>query len=403
MDKRRILILTADSGFGHRSAANAVAAALKQRKESECEVSIINPIEDRRAPFFLRDSAADYDRVVRKAPELYRFGYDLSDNEIPSFLIERVVTVSMYEIMRDLVRKSQPDAIVVTYPLYQAPLAALFTINQACIPMISVVTDLVNVHRIWFSPDVELCLVPTQAVHSLALEYGLPQDKIRITGIPVSPVFAQQGKDKAAVRQALGWDPDRITFLAVGSRRVGHLLEMLNVINHFGAPIQIVVVAGKDEELYRQLKDIDWHIPAHIYDFVENMPELMQASDAVICKAGGLIVTEALACGLPILLVDVIPGQEEGNRDYVLESSVGLMLETPLEMLETLAHWLADGGAEMKEYAQNSAQVGRPNSAVEAADLIWQKAQQGTHQHTRLNRTSLIEMLTNHRVSWRDS
>lgn len=189
--KKKILVLTADSGFGHRSAANAVSAALREKHGDECDVDILNPLEDRRAPIFLRDSAADYDRLIRNAPDLYRFGYNASDNEIPNFLIEGLMTVSLYEIMRDMVRDLNPDAIVTTYPMYQAPLNSYFTINRYRVPLITVVTDLVTVHRIWFSPNVELCLVPTTEVKKLALGNGMAASKLHITGIPVSPAYAE--------------------------------------------------------------------------------------------------------------------------------------------------------------------------------------------------------------------
>ncbi len=340
--KKKILILTADSGFGHRSAANAIAAALKEKHGDECEATILNPLKDRRAPIFLRDSAADYDRLIRNAPDLYRFGYNASDNEIPNFLIESLMTVSLYEIMRDLVRDLNPDAIVTTYPMYQAPLNSYFTINRYHVPLITVVTDLVTVHRMWFMPHVELCLVPTTEVKKLALSNGMAASKIHITGIPVSPAYATNRKSKAEIRKELGWDQSLPTFLAVGSRRADRLLEALNVLNHFGVPLQVAALAGKDEKLHAKLKSMDWHIPAHIYGLANNMSDLMLASDAVICKAGGLIVTESLASGMPMLLIDVIPGQEEGNRDYVVQNGAGVLAETPMQMLETVAHWMAD-------------------------------------------------------------
>ncbi|MRR31013.1 hypothetical protein EG834_11965, partial [bacterium] len=158
-EKKRILILTADAGFGHRSAANALAAALEQEHGEECEVKILNPIEDRRAPFYLRDSGADYDRMVRSAPELYKLGYDASDKEIPSLLVENVLTLGLYEIMRDMIRAEDPDAIVSTYPLYQAPLTTYFMLNRYYVPLTMVVTDLATVHRIWFAPGVDMCMV----------------------------------------------------------------------------------------------------------------------------------------------------------------------------------------------------------------------------------------------------
>src|SRR5512143_1909440 len=115
--KRRILVLTGDAGFGHRAAANAVTAAILEKYGGDCEVHVANPMEDRRAPFFLRDASADYDRVVRNTPELYRFYYDASDTSVTSAIVESALTVLLYEVLRDVVRKYQPDTIVSTYPL----------------------------------------------------------------------------------------------------------------------------------------------------------------------------------------------------------------------------------------------------------------------------------------------
>lgn len=406
VDQKRILILTGDAGFGHRSAANAIAAGLLQNHGEECEIQILNPMDDRRAPFYLRDSGSDYDRLVRAAPELYKLGYDASDTEISSVLVESVLTVALFEILRDMIRELDPDAIVSTYPLYQAPLVSYFTLNHYYVPLTTVVTDLVTVHRLWFSPGVEMCLVPTSEVQALALNNGVAQNKIHVTGIPVSPDFAQKKRHKAELRRELGWDPRLPTVLAVGSRRVDQLIENLNVLNHFGRPLQVVAVAGKDEELYREMNLIDWHVPVHLYDFVTNMPDLMMASDAVVCKAGGLVVTESLAAGLPMLLVDVIPGQEEGNRDYVIEHGAGEMVDSPLQMMETLCHWMADGEKLLKERARNARRLGRPNSASDVAELVWRSALRGpVNKHGRLGlgRTRLIDLMTRHNIPWRES
>jgi 1,2-diacylglycerol 3-beta-galactosyltransferase len=402
-EKKRILILTADAGFGHRSAANAIQIAMEKQHGEECECTILNPLDDKRAPFFLRDQAADYDRMIRTAPQLYRLGYEASDNDIPTQIIETALTLSLYEIMQDMIKQYNPDAIVTTYPLYQAPLISYFKLNKYYVPLITVVTDLISVHRIWFSPGVNACLVPTTEVEALAVKHGVAQGKIHITGIPVSPIFKLKKRSKKDLRKELGWDPILPTFLAVGSQRVDKLVEMLNVINHFGSTLQVVAVAGKDEELHSELKKIEWHIPAHVYDFVDNMPELMMASDAIICKAGGLIVTESLACGLPILLIDVIPGQEEGNRDYVVEHGAGAMIDSPLQMLETLSHWLADGGKKLCQVASNSCRVGKPNSASEVVNYVWRAALQGPiNKRGRLGigHLTLMEQLTRHNIPW---
>ncbi len=405
-EKKRILVLTADAGFGHRSAANAFAAAMELKHGAECEIKIVNPLDDRRAPFYLRDSGADYDRILRLAPDLYKLGYEASDNEIPSMLMENVLTLGLYEIMHDLIRAEKPDAIVSTYPLFQAPLSTYFKLNRTFVPLTLIVTDLATVHRIWFSPGVDMCMVPTMEVYDLAMSNGIAQNKIHITGIPVSPAFSGRQPAKKELRNQLGWDPKLPTVLAVGSRRVDQLLDNLNVLNHFGRPIQLVAVAGKDDELFAQLQAVDWHVPAHIYNFVTNMPEFMQAADAIICKAGGLVVTESLAAGLPMLLVDVIPGQEEGNRDYVVKNGAADMIESPMEMLETMAHLMADGGALFKQRARNARQLGKPNSALDVAEMVWRSALRGPVSKKRLfgqGRHILIDLLGRYNIPWREN
>jgi len=402
-EKKKVLILTSDAGFGHRSASNALKTALTQKYANQCEVTIVNPLDDPRTPAFLRESEEDYIRLVQKAPEIYRLGYKASDNEIPSAIIENLLILALYEVMGEIVRKHLPDVIVSTYPMYQAPLRAFFDLNAVCSPLVVVVTDLITVHRLWFETGIDLCLVPTKEVKKLALENGMEEDKIQITGIPVSPQLIENTRNKTDLRQSLGWEADLPTFLAVGSRSAERLVETLYVLNHFGLPLQIAVTAGRDRDLLDKLHAIDWHIPAHIYGYVDNMADMMLAADAIICKAGGLVVTEALACSLPIMLIDIIPGQEEGNRDYVVQNGAGVMVEKPLQVLETLAHWMQDDRQGLQKAAGNAQRIGRPHAATDAADLIWKAALQGPEgirPMSELRRTRLIDLLTHNQVKW---
>ncbi len=399
---KRVLILTADAGFGHRSAAVAVEAALKQRYGDQAIVDIVNPLDDKRAPFLLRESQSDYDKIVRNAPELYKIGYDVSDASVAAMLMESVLTIMFWEVMRDMLRKYHPNVILSTYPMYQAPLTALFTVSRAFVPLLTVVTDLATVHRLWFNANVDQLLAPNELVRDLGIEYGVPKEKIHITGIPVHPAISLEKRSKEEVRAALGWQPGMTTILAVGSRRIESLVDILNVVNHFGAPLQLAVVTGKDTETYAELQSVEWHLPVHLYEYAANMPELMRASDLIICKAGGLIVTESLASGLPLMLIDVIPGQEEGNRDFVVSQRASIFARSPLDALAGLAHLLADDAALLKEFSQNARRLGRPQAAFEVADLLWDAAQQGLTRKDTSRRIPLLDLLTRHQIPWKD-
>ena len=373
--KKRILILYADAGFGHRSAALAVKAGLEEKYGDQCQIEMVNPLQDERTPFYLRDSQADYDTMIRSVPELYKLGYDVSDSTVPTLVVETAMILMLYDAMNDLVKRTKPDVIVSTYPLYQAPLDAVFTMKQLNIPIVTVVTDLVNVHRAWFNIVIEKLMVPTPNVQQQATKAGLSGEKVFITGIPVSTTIAREKRSKKQIRADLGLDPDRFIILVAGSKRVDGLPEILDGLNHSGHPVELVLVAGGDEELYQCMRLVDWHLPVRIYNYVDFIPALLNASDAVICKSGGLIVSETMAAGLPMILINVLPGQESGNAEYVISNGSGEMAESSSQLLEIIAHWLENDRLVWNQRRVCSVNHGKPESAFTIADEIYQLSQ----------------------------
>lgn len=245
--------------------------------------------------------------------------------------------------------------------------------------------------------------MPTQIAYDLALKYGLPSEKVKVTGLPINPAFARETRSRAELRAELGWRDDLITVLAVGSTRVRNLPETLNVLNHSGLPLQFVIACGGDDELYAHFSQVEWHHPAHVHYLVSNMPLMMRAADCTVGKAGGLYVTEALACGLPILLVDLIEGQETGNADFVVDGGAGELVQNPIAVLECLFHWLDKDGLLLAERSAKARQLGHPRAAYEAAELVWQAAhtkprQTGLAKHRR----SVTELLNEFNIPWKE-
>lgn len=377
---KRILILMAEYGYGHRSAANAISAALHETHAEECVVEVVNPLNDKRAPAFLRKDQANYDRIIREMPELYRLGYQVSDTPVAANIIENTATLLLFNVLRETLKKHQPDAIVCTYPIYQAILQEIFTVEKRRIPIFTVVTDLATVHKMWFNPMVDRCLVPTHTVHDLAISSGLPPEKVTITGLPVHPALAKGRQDQPSIRAKLGWRTDLFTVLAVGSKRVENLYDSLSVLNHSGLPLQLAIVAGGDEALYQRLKETEWHQTAHVYNFVTDMPTFLRGADCVLGKAGGLTVTETLACGLPLILVSVIPGQETGNADYVIDGGAGDLAQSPVEVLEVMCHWLDNDRELYNKRVHNACRLGYPQAANDVANLVWVAANEAANE-----------------------
>jgi 1,2-diacylglycerol 3-beta-galactosyltransferase len=285
---------------------------------------------------------------------------------------------------------------VTTYPLYQAPLAAIFALDRHHTPVLTVVTDLVTVHALWFNDDVERCLVPTSDVLAKALESGLAPDRVEITGLPVNPTLARPA-DRVALREQLGWSQDRCVALLAGSKRVTRLEPVAQAFNHSGLPLELALVAGGDEALRQRWADVEWHLPAHVYGYVDNMASLMLAADFIVCKAGGLIISEALAAGLPPLLVEAIPGQETGNADYVVRGGAGVLVDNALDALATAFHWLDANGAELARRGAQARRLGNPQAAFRVAELAWQAALRGPlrRKHRLVAHSPLLRNLRN--------
>jgi 1,2-diacylglycerol 3-beta-galactosyltransferase len=371
---KQILVLTSDMGFGHRSAAKAVSAALESRYAEALQVSIVNAFDHKSVPSVVREQQAEYDRRVREAPELYHIGYQLMDAPLSTSLVEIGLTALLFQALNDILHQAKPDVIIVTHPMYLEPLKMIFRQTGKTIPTLTVVTDLGTVQRMWFNTVSRVTLVPTERVYNLALEAKLQPAALKITGIPVHPLNLSEKRPTAEIRANMGIEPTRMTALVVGSPRVRNLLDAVRVLNHSHFPLQAIVIAGGDDAVYAELEQTDWHLPVVVYNLVDTMPTLMHAADFIVCKAGGLIVTEALACGLPLILIDVIEGQETGNAEFVVENGAGDVARMPLDMLETLYHWLSNDAQLLQIRANNARRVGRPQAADEIAELAWSLA-----------------------------
>jgi 1,2-diacylglycerol 3-beta-galactosyltransferase len=168
---------------------------------------------------------------------------------------------------------------------------------------------------------------------------------------------------------------------------VTKLPPIAHAFSHSGFPLELALVSGNNEALQETWHKADWHVPVHVYGFVDNIDDMMRAADLIVCKAGGLIVSEALSVGLPLLIAQAIPGQETGNAELVVQAGAGEMVEDGLDALVTVCHWLEDGGRLLAERSARARELGQPDAAFRVADLAVRAALTGApprdHKLTR--------------------
>ena len=367
---RKVLIFTLDAGFGHRKAAKAIADALSYEYSNTIQCKVINPLKEDGMSAILQKSQKYYDESSRNHRSVYKTAYETINYYPVSLFADQVVTQLLIREVLEALIQEKPDGIISTFPILNTPVRRVLELLHLHIPFYSVVTDLENVHRLWFHQGPDKYFVASEQLKNQAIKIGVRHEKVFVSGIPVDIRIPCENRNQKTIRQKLGWLSDLPTVVAIGSKRVNGLYDKMIAVDECGLPIQSCVVTGGDDELFKRLSTREWKNPTHCFNYMENVPELLMASDILITKAGGLITSEGLACGLPMLLIDSISGQETGNVNYILSKGAGILTETNQELQKNLQRLLINDQKILHIYAEKSRMAGKPDAAFMIAQMI---------------------------------
>ncbi|RMF30851.1 MAG: glycosyltransferase [Chloroflexi bacterium] len=368
----RVVILMALTGGGHRSAALAIQEALQQGYGPQVQVEIVDALRGY-APFPFSHLDALYPVWVARGVWSWRWGFRLTCSPRRVVVLLRLLWPLTWPRARRLIQEHPADVLVSVHPLVNHTLIWALRRLKRETPFVTVVTDLVTVHPFWFSPGVTRMLVGSEPARRQVVAWGIPPDRVRVTGLPVSLRFVTLLHEvtRQEARCRLNWLPDCPAVLLVGGGEgMGPLYEIAQAIAHAGAPIQLAVVAGRNERLRWRLEQAHWPIPVHIYGFVHNMPELMRAADLLVTKAGPGTISEACIAGLPMILSGAIPGQEEGNVAYLVEQGAGTWAPSPEQIAHQVLRWTQPGDPTLAQMAERARALGHPEAALEVAREI---------------------------------
>jgi 1,2-diacylglycerol 3-beta-galactosyltransferase len=233
----------------------------------------------------------------------------------------------------------------------------------------TVVTDLIDVHRGWICSRADLIVVPTEPARRAALQWGVRADRLQQLGLPIDVRFrpALPG-EQGAVRRRLGLDADRPTVLvAGGGEGSGGLWDQVLGLSKEPHPWQVIAVCGRNERLRGRLLGVRLQTPTVVLGFVQDMPDLMRASDLAVGKAGPGAIAEALATGVPLVLTSYLPGQERSNVRYVLDSGAGRYAPSSRQLLEAASELLGGDGSVRRAMAARAAELAHPHAALDIA------------------------------------
>ena len=365
-DRPRVLFLFSDTGGGHRSAAEAIIEALEFEFPGSFDIQLIDVFKQY-APLPLNLAPAAYPGMVR-VPQMWGFGYRVTDGHRRVRAITGAAWPYVRRAARRLAREQHADLIVSVHPVLVTSVIKGYGSHRP--PFFTVVTDLVTTHALWYDRRVDQYMVPTEEARQRALACGLDEARLHVVGLPVARRFCQPVGDRAALRAELDWPADRpVVLLMGGGEGMGPLFDTATAIAMRGGTFALAVICGRNRRLKEELEAQDWPIPVRLYGFERRIPQMMQAADLLVTKAGPGTITEAINAGLPMVLYSRLPGQEDGNVTYVVTERVGTWAPGADRAAASVHRWLEDPQA-MQQAAAACRRLARPSAATEIAHVI---------------------------------
>lgn len=369
-DKPHILFLFSDTGGGHRAAAEAIIEAIALEFPGRVTTEMVD-IFRQYAPPPINLAPRIYPGLSRM-PRVWKISYYMSDGRRRARFAYTLLRPYLRDSI-DRLLKNHPSSLVVSvHQLINSWVAQAAQENN--IPFVTVVTDLVSTHAAWYTPMADMVIVPTTAAFKRGLSLRMPPTRMQVVGQPVADRFNRPGANKTLLRERLGWRTDMpVVVIVGGGEGMGPLAGTAYAIDAAGLPVQLVIVAGRNKSLRRQLEDHAWQIPVKIYGFITEMPDFMRAADYLVSKAGPGTISEAFIAGLPVILYSKMPGQEDGNVDFVVDGGAGVWAPEPEIAVESLRRWLANPDAR-QTVIENALKLARPDASRRIARLLVEKA-----------------------------
>jgi processive 1,2-diacylglycerol beta-glucosyltransferase len=278
-------------------------------------------------------------------------------------------------LLRDGFRRrldaERPDIVVSVLPMINGVLAEATHALGARFEV--VLTDWHSIHRFWIAPGVDHYTAPTETARADCVRFGAPSNAVDVLGIPVRRAFARaerSGVDRAHILSRLGLEAGRFTILMmVGAEGSPRALANLRRLLRLGIDAQVVVVCGRNNRLRQRVERLPARLTVRALGFVEHIAELMRSADLLVTKAGGLTLAEAFCCGVPVVVYDILAGQEAGNLEYALRYKAVEHSTSSRRLARVVGELYADA-TRRAELAARGRRLARPDAAERISQAL---------------------------------
>jgi processive 1,2-diacylglycerol beta-glucosyltransferase len=370
----KVLIVYASAGVGHKKAAEAVYKAYSAHDKAQGihDEIVYLDLLDKCTALTKAAYPGLYIFTVKHAVWIWALLFKMTDNRTFSKLTKKLkmfIEASGCPEFLKYLKKEKFDVIISTHFYSSAMAGELKRKGQINSKLITVVTDY-RVHAYWLTRETDKFLVAASQTKADLIKDGIDEDKIEITGIPVDLKFALK-HDKKAIEDKMQFSDKELRILIMGGGfGVGPFEYLLENLVVFKKELNLVFVCGYNQDLLDRLKALSEKLgfKVALLGYAENIDELMQISDLIITKAGGITLSESLVSGLPAIVIRPIPGQEEGNAGYLVQQGAVVTKETPEAIVEFLKQVLKNRDI-LTKMKQSALKAAHPQAAAKVVKI----------------------------------
>jgi len=355
---KKILILTASFGDGHNAAARNLRDGIELITD-DVKVEVLDLFESTYGTLntILKQT---YQGLVRYAPTVWSGVFSILDN--PALFRRQMDTMGkLRQSLATVLRDTEPDVVVSCYPVYAHIIQDIFREHaERPFRFITVVTDSISICSAWYRAPSDLFVLANEPTAEVLAAAGVSRLRLKPLGFPVSTLFAQERPAPLAAPRP---EEQRKVLYVIntGKAKTGKSLERLLKL----PDLDLTITVGRDASLKAKLAERfrDQRHRVSVYGWTNQMPRLLMSHHLVIAKAGGAMVQEAIAARCPMIINQVIPGQEEGNARLIRKLGVGAVAEGGKEVRDLVEAAFAHKGRLWQEWSDNLQKVSRPDSS----------------------------------------
>lgn len=383
--KKKILILTGEFGQGHLTAAQALKEAFEEIGKDKCEIEIVDLVTTFRS-ILTKTMSKAYKHMVRFMPKFYKIFYVQADNKIVMKLLNEFSKPFLRKKCAEILQEINPDLVISTYPLWNYFVQNIWKQASKKTYFATVITDTLYSEKGsggWlFARNDDVYFVPNEDTAQMLRQNRIPKQKIKVFGFPL-----RNNRDSKicyeAFKRSLGLSHGKKLFLAVFSTGVNILrtrlfLKKLDKIENLD--FELLIITGRNEKLKKTLEKIKWNHDTKILGWVSPMTPYLEIADIVFTKAGGATVMECIDAHKPMIIIKVIPGQEESNVIFIRKYGLGDAISWSMRNTEKVVRKIIDN---YPEVIQNLKKIAIPNASRRIAKFLIAKILESEYRSTK--------------------